>query len=83
MAPDKIQTPRQHLVALAYTDGDVYPLKELLATACGDGFSFVVRAYALDGQDHDETEPTTCPRMAAMLWLQASGAEIEIVVRES
>lgn len=82
MTSDTFQSPGQHLVALAVSCDGVYPLKELLATETDGGFEFVVRGYAMDGEDFDETEPTTCPRLAAMLWLAASGAEIEIVLRE-
>ena len=70
-----------HLVALAVSTDEVYPLKQLLAFEQGGIFEFVVRGYAMDGEDFDETEPTTCPRTAAMLWLQASNQEIEIVLR--
>ena len=83
-APDTFRSSGQpRLNAYAVIESDTYPVVELRTLPCTDGGPvYAVRCFPLDGEGFDETEPTTCPQLAAMLWLQASGAEIEIVLGE-
>ena len=81
MAPDNIQTPGQpRLNAYAVTDG-VYPLVELRTFPCRDGgIEYAVRCFPIDGEDFGE-DTTLCPRHARMLFLAASGIDIDEPVR--